>query len=207
MTMQRSLDTTRFTTYTTPIQSLGRTALLSGAFSLLPVFAACLWLTARTSAWPVVACSEIVVAAAFFAVFIRFKLVYAGVTPTHLVKRRMVLGPVAVDRRRVDHVLVNRVYRGSSTDALPQMLVLDADDRRVYGMNGLFWSSDDIMTIAEALDVQIIEDDLPLSRREYYEMYPTARGWYAGRLFRLATVGASAIVLAIVLAVIDSHVR
>lgn len=207
MTLQRSLGTTRFTTYTIPIQSLGRTALLSGALSLLPVFAACLWLTAATDAWPAVACAEIAVTAAFFAVFIRFKLVYAGVTPTLLVKRRMILGPVSVDRSRVDHVLINRVYRGSSTDALPQMLVLDADGRRVYGMNGLFWALEDISLVAEALEVQIIDDACPVSRTEYYEMYPMARGWYATRLFRLAAMGASAVALAAVLAAIESFVR
>lgn len=204
MTVQRQIDNARFTTYTTPIQDLGRTALVSGALSLLPVFAACLWLTAASSAWPAVALGEIVVTAVFFAVYIRFRLVYAGVTPTHLVKRRMVLGPVSVDRADVDHVVINRVYRGSSTDALPVMLVLDHAGHRLYGMNGLFWSHDDITTIAEALDVQVIEDDCPLSRGEYYEMYPMARGWYATRLFRLATVGAAGIALASVLASMQS---
>lgn len=207
MTMQRGLDRTEVTTAVVPIQSLGRTALLSGAFSLIPVFAACLWLTVRTSAWPAVACGEIVVTAVFFAIFIRFKLVYSAVTPTSVVKRRMVLSTTRVDRAAVDHVLVSRVYRGSSTEWLTQMIVLDAEGRRLFAMSGLFWSEADINAIAEALDVQLVIDEQPLSRGEYYEMYPTARGWYETRVFQLITVGIAAIALAGVLAAIEGIVR
>ncbi|AMM21796.1 hypothetical protein AX769_18640 [Frondihabitans sp. PAMC 28766] len=207
MTMQRGLDRTEFTTTVVPIQSLGRTALLSAAFSLVPVFAACLWLTARTGTWPVVACVEVIVTAVFFAVFIRFKLVYSAVTPSTLVKRRMVLTATSVDRTAVDHVLISRVYRGSSTESLTQMLVLDAEGRRLFGMSGLFWSEADIRAIAEALDVQLVVDEQPLSRGEYYEMYPTARGWYETRVFRLIAVGVGAIALAGVLAAIEGIVR
>ncbi|RKR73129.1 hypothetical protein [Frondihabitans australicus] len=193
MTITRGPDRTGFTIYTTPLQSLGRTALVSGASSLLPVFAALLWLTVESEALPAVLSTEAAVTGAFFVVFLRYKLVFAAVTPTHLVKRRMLLPSVSIERSEIDHVVLNRVYRGSSNDSLTQMLVLDAEGRRLYGMNGLFWSKADIVRVAEALEVQVVVDDLPLSRGDYYEMFPMARGWYATRVFRLVMIGAGAI--------------
>ncbi|WP_286344381.1 hypothetical protein [Frondihabitans sucicola] len=75
----------------TPIQALGRTALLSGAFSLLPVFAVVTYLTHRSSAEPLVIAIEALVTIAFFVVYVRFRRVFTAVTRTHFVKRRMLL--------------------------------------------------------------------------------------------------------------------
>jgi hypothetical protein len=196
MTITRGSDRAGFTAYTTPRRSLGRTALVSGASSLLPVFVALFWLTVQTMALPGVLTAEAVLTGLFFVVFLRYKLVFAGVTPTTLVKRRMLLPAVSVDRARVDHVALNRVYRGSSPDTVTQMLVLDSDGARLFGMSGLFWSTDDIRRVADSLDVQIVVDDLPVSRRDYYAMFPMARGWYATRLFRTLVVGVGAGVVA-----------
>ncbi len=202
MTITRGSDRSGFTTYTVPRRSLGRTALVSGASSLPPVFAALLWLTVETMALPAVLSAEAVLTGLFFVVFLRYKLVFAGVTPTTLVKRRMLLPSVAVDRARIDHVTLNRVYRGSSPDTLTHMLVLDASGNRLFGMNSLFWSNDDIRRIADSLDVQIVVDDLPVSRRDYYAMFPMARGWYATRLFRtlVVAVGAGAVAAGLTIA-------
>lgn len=167
--------------YVRPKQTLGRSALLSGAFSLLPVFAALLWLTHDTGSWPVVVFGEVVVTALFFVVYIRFKLVFAAVTATHVVKQRMVLSTSVVDRSRIDRLLVHRVYRGGSTEALTQLLAVDPMGRRVFAMNALFWADSDIARISDALGVQTTVDPTPMSRADYYREFPTARGWYVRR--------------------------
>lgn len=164
-----------------PRQALGRTALLSGALSLAPVFAAVLLVTLPSAVWPVVVLGEIITTCLFFTVYIRFRLVYAAITSKRFLKRRMVLSPVSVDLARVDRVLINRVYRTSSMEALTQLLAVDDRGRRLFGMNALFWSDADIRRVADHLGIPTTVDEAPLSRREYYAAFPMARGWYARR--------------------------
>jgi hypothetical protein len=165
-------------TRVSPLPALGRTALLSGAFSLLPVFAAVTYLSHRSSAWPWVVAVEAVVALVFVTLYVRFRRVFTAVTPAQFVTRRMLLSRVAVDRARIDRVIVSRVYRPGSTDALLHLLGVDALGRRLFGLNSLFWSEDDIQRIVDVLDVQTLVDTMPISTAEYHRRFPVARGWH-----------------------------
>lgn len=204
--MSTDTRTTETEAHVRPIQALGRTALLSGAFSLLPVFAAVLWLAHGAHEWPVVVAIELVVTAVFFTVYIRYRRVFTAVTRTHFVKRRMLLPTVTVDRARIDRLLVNRVYRAGSPDALTQLLGVDSLGRRVLGMNALFWTNADIQRIADALEVTTIVDTVPLSRRDYYRAFPSARGWYVGRVAIVLATIAVAILLVLVVFTLETVV-
>jgi hypothetical protein len=190
----------------TPIQEHGRTALLSGAFSLLPVFAALVWLTVGSAWWVVVVLAEIAVTALFFAVYIRFRLVFTQVTETAFMKRRMLLPFVRVDRDEISTLVLAKVYRHNSTETLTQLLGLASDGRRVLGMSGLFWTEASILRVAEALDVQttVVEDNL--LRRDYYALYPAARTWYGRRDVRALGVVASVAVVALAVSGIENLV-
>lgn len=190
-----------------PDESLGRTALLSGAFSLAPVFAAVLLLTLTSSFWPVIVLGEIIVACLFFAVYIRFRLVHSAITPDHFLKRRMLLSPVSVDLGRVDRVLINRVYRTSSTEALLQLLAIDNRGHRLFGLSALFWSDDDIRRVADHLGIPTTVDNAPLSRTEYYAAFPMARGWYARRPARAVMVLAATALVAVGALVVNGWVH
>ncbi|BDZ51674.1 hypothetical protein GCM10025867_39150 [Frondihabitans sucicola] len=107
---------------------------------------------------------------------------------------------MSVERSRLDRVFLNRVYRTGSTEALTQLLGVDAMGRRVLGMNALFWTDEDIQLIADALEVQTTVDPTPLSRREYYRAFPTARGWYLSRpLVVVATLSVAILLVLVVL--------
>ncbi|GAA4265489.1 hypothetical protein [Frondihabitans peucedani] len=199
--MPSGTSRTETDTHVTPLPTLGRTALLSGAFSLLPVFAVVLYLARTSPAWPVVLAVEAVVAVVFVVVYIRFRLVYSRVTRTHFVKRRMLLPQVSVQRTSIDRLLLHRVYRTGSTEALTQLLGVDSLGRRVLGMNALFWSEDDIQRVVEALDVQTTVDTLPMSAAEYHRRFPVARGWY---LRWPVLIGAAAAALGVLVVVVLS---
>lgn len=190
----------------TPIQELGRTALLSGAVSLLPVFAALVWLTVGSAWWVVVILAEVAITALFFAVYIRFRLVFAQVTPTAFVKRRMLLPLVHVDRDEIASLVLAKVYRHNSTEVLLQLLGLGPDGRRVLGMSGLFWTEASILRIAEALDVQTVVVEDHLMRRDYYARFPMARAWYGRRDVRTLAVVASIGVVALAVSGIENLV-
>jgi len=184
-----------------PIQALGRTALLSGAFSLLPVFAVVCYLTRQSSCLVGVLVAEAVVAIVFMTVYIRFRRVYSAVDHTHFHKRRMLLPPTAIERSRLDRLLVNRIYRSGSTHALTQLLGVDALGRRVLAMSGLFWTDADIQAVIDALDVKTVVDTMPMSRRDYYRAFPTAREWYRSRpVFVSLVVVAGALIFVAVMA-------
>jgi hypothetical protein len=187
-----------------PIEALGRTALLSGLFSLLPIFAVLGYLTHRSSALPVVVCIEVVVAVLFATVYIRFRLVFTAVSRTQFIKRRLLLPRVTVDRSRIDRLLVNRVFRSDSGEALLQLLGVDASGGRLFGMNALFWSDDDIDGVIAALDVRTVVNPTPMSRREYYRAFPMARGWYHTRPAVVIVALAVAILLILIVLTLES---
>lgn len=190
-----------------PHQALGRTALLSGAFSLVPVFAAVLLMTLTSPVWPIVVLGEIVTTCVFFTVYIRFRLVFAAITPTRFLKRRMLLSPVSVDLARVDRVLINRVYRTSSTEALTQLLAVDDRGHRLFAMNALFWSDDDIRRMADNLGIPTTVDEAPMSRSDYDAAFPMARRWYARRPALVALVVASVALMAAAVVVVEGWVN
>lgn len=205
--MPSGIDRTETELHVTPIQALGRTALLSGAFSLLPVFAVVTYLTHPTGSWPLVFGVEALVTLVFFTVYVRFRRVFIAVTRTHFIKRRMLLPAVAVERSRIDRVLLHRVYRSSSTEALTRVLGVDSLGRRVLGVNGLFWSEADIHRVIEALGVQATIDALPLSSADYYRAFPVARGWYLSRPFVVAVTVVVAILLVVVVLALQHVAR
>ncbi|MCU1529733.1 MAG: hypothetical protein JWP75_3496 [Frondihabitans sp.] len=186
-------------TFVRPIRALGRTALISGALSLVPVFAVLLWLSIGSSPWPFVAGAELLVTASFFTVYIRFRLVFTAVTPTHFVKRRMLLSRVVVERALVDRVIMSRVYRAGTTDALLQLLAIDANGCRLFAMSELFWSPTSIRSVRDALGIPTSTIRVPISRREYYRRFPVARTWYAGRV---VVVTSGAVIVAAMVAIV-----
>jgi hypothetical protein len=190
-----------------PIRTLGRTALISGALSLVPVFVVLLWLTFGSRPWPVVAGAELVVTIIFLTVYFRFRLVYTAVTPTHFIKRRLILGRIVIDRSRVDRVIVSRVYRAGTSDALLQLLAVDAGGARLFAMDELFWSRRSIHSVSDALGIPTSIDGVPISRGEYYRRFPRARPWYARRSVSITSLAVvAAAMAAIVLALQELYV-
>jgi hypothetical protein len=186
-----------------PIQALGRTALLSGVFSLLPVFAAVTYLAHDSTALPVIVACEILLALAFLTVYIRFRRVYTAVTRTHFVKRRMLLPSVSVNRARIHRLLVHRVYRSNSTESLTMLIGVDPLGRRVLGMNSLFWTDDDIQLVIDALGVQTSVDPTAIPRGDYFRELPAARAWYFSRPVIVGATVCVAILLVLVVLTLE----
>jgi hypothetical protein len=192
-------------TFVRPVRALGRTALLSGALSLVPVFVVLLWLSLGSTSWPFVVASELVVTAAFFTVYIRFRRVYSAVTATHFIKRRMLLNRVVVELARVDRVVVTHVYRAGTSDALMQLLALDADGTRLFALNELFWSRRSIRAVSDALGIPTSTTSAAMSRAEYYRRFPTARTWYANRLLVFVALAAAVAAMAFIVIALQAY--
>lgn len=205
--MHSELDRAEYEAYVLPIPTLGRTALLSGAFSLVPVFIALLWLTVATEIWPVVALAEIVVTGVFVAIYLRFRRVFAAVTRSGFVKRGLLPPFTAVDRSRIDRVLVNLVYRSYSIESLTQLVALDANGRRLFRLNGVFWPDEGISAVADALGIKTTVDKVPLSRRDYYRRFPMAQAWYERRRVTLITLVVVLVVVVPLLLTIENLAR
>lgn len=179
--MSSRTSATASAAHVTPIRTLRRTLLLPGACSLLPVAVAVLWLTHDSTAWPVVAGCEFLAVLVFATAYLRFRRAFTAVTPTQLAQRGLLRATAVIDRQRIDHLLIHRVYRIGSTDALVQLIGVDPRGQRLFGMNSLFWADDDIQRIAEALEIPTTIHPMPLSRGDYHRKVPAARPWYAGR--------------------------
>lgn len=80
----------------------------------------------------------------------------------------------------------------ASPDTVPQLLALDAAGRRLFRMRGLFWSLDDMHTVADAVGAPVVVDSAPMTRQQFYSKYTGAAYWYEGRTW-LAALGIATI--------------
>lgn len=184
-------ERTRYEVLVLPRASLVRTAATTSAASLGPVLLALLWLSVPTGPWPAVVAAGVLALLVAAAAHARFRTVFAGVTPTHLVKRGFLTPLRQLPRSELAEVVRVDTYRGDATETVHQIVGLSHDGACVYRMRGTFWSDDALDGLVEALDVPVTLRDRPVPLRELYRSWPDCRYWYEGR--RWLTVAAAVV--------------
>ena len=89
------------------------------------------------------------------------------------------------------------VYVGQSPETVPQLLVRDAEGRRLFRLRGTFWHADDLTKVMDALPVpaQIVTE--PMSFPEFFAAYPGSAYWFENRPWLMAGLLALVIVACI----------
>lgn len=189
-------ERSRYEVLVLPRASLVRTAVTTALASLGPVLVALLLLAAPSGAWVAVLGVAGVVTALCLAAWARFRLVFAGVTPTHVVKRSFLVPLREVPRGEIAQVVRVETFRGHSSETVSQLLGLDADGCCRYRMRGTFWSDDALDGVVEALDVPVERRADPVPLRVLYRTWPDCRYWFEGRRWLVAcsaVVGAAVV--------------
>jgi hypothetical protein len=108
---------------------------------------------------------------------------------------------VRVPLARIARVDLVEVYIGGSTETVPQLLVRDAEGRRLFRLRGTFWHPGDLRTIATALPVPTTLAPEPITIAEFFRAYPGSAYWFENRPWLTAAMVALGIAVAVAIAV------
>jgi hypothetical protein len=183
-----------------PRRSLMTTAFVSIVLAMIPVFGVLYWFAVQHGNWGLVFVVHLTITVACLATLARQLTVFTAVTDTELIGRGIFSPMLRVPLNDIASVLIVPTYVGQSPDAVPQLLVRDAEGDRLFRMRGSFWSTDDLRAVADALPVPPIMVQEPISIREFYRRYPGSAYWFQNRPALWVVVIALGIVLAIAIA-------
>jgi len=93
-----------------------------------------------------------------------------------------------VEFARIARVDLIETYVGLIPSPVRQLLVRDADGRRLYRMRGNFWRPGDLDAVADALPVTATKVTEPIDLRDFFRAYPGSAYWFENR--RAVTVTA-----------------
>ncbi|GAB3038926.1 hypothetical protein GCM10027052_18390 [Parafrigoribacterium mesophilum] len=95
----------------------------------------------------------------------------------------------------VYRVILAEIYRSSSAETWHELLVTDAENKRLLRMRGVFWGESEIRRVAAAIPLPLTEIPEPVTRRMFVTAHPESVDWYE-RSRTLAALGLCAALIA-----------
>jgi hypothetical protein len=164
-----------------PRRSLLTTAFLSIALAMIPVFGVLYWFSVQHDSWLLVFVVHVAVVVLCGAALLRQLTVFSAVSATEILGRGIFSPLERVPLDRVHSVHLVETYSGGAADSVTQLLVCDAEGRRLFRMRGTFWHPEDLRAIADALPVPLEVVKHPISMDEFYRTYPNSAYWFERR--------------------------
>lgn len=172
-----------------PRASLGRAWLYSALVAGVPLFGVLYWISAEQGNWRRVLVVQVILVFVVAIVWTRHAGAFAEVGERTVTKQAF-FGSSIVPRDRIATARMMSTWRQGSSEAIPQLLLLDADGRTLLRMDGTFWDADSMERIARAVGVPIERDEAPSATKEFLAENPTAAYFYEGRPW-IAVLGIS----------------
>jgi hypothetical protein len=182
-----------------PRRSLLRTGFVSIVLAMIPLFGVLYWFSIEHGSWLVVFVVHVIVSLAATAVLIRQTMVHSAVTETELIGNGIFSPMIRVPLDDIATVDLVETYVGQAPESATQLLVRDADGKRLFRMRGSFYNDGDLQKIAGALPVRPHVVSEPVNLTEFFRTYPGSAYWFEHRpilrivVFALALVAALAI--------------
>jgi hypothetical protein len=184
-----------------PRRSLLVSALVSILLVLLPISGVLYWFAIPRGQGGWVALAQAIVVVASFGLLFRQLSVDTVVADGEL-RGRGIFSPMErVPLARIAKVDLVEVYIGQSTETVPQLLVRDAEGRRVFRLRGTFWHAGDLQKVADALPVPTTVASEPMAISEFFTAYPGSAYWFENRPWLTAGLVGLAIAVSIAVAV------
>ena len=182
-----------------PRRSLLVSALVSILLVLIPVSAVLYWFAIPRGQGAWVALAQAIIVGASFALLLRQLTVDTVVADGEL-RGRGIFSPMErVPLERIATVDLVPVYVGQSPETVLQLLVRDADGRRLFRLRGTFWHTGDLQKVANSLPVPTQVAPEPMSISEFFAVYPGSAYWFENRPWLVA--GLLAVVIAACIAI------
>ena len=183
-----------------PRRSLIRTGFFSIALAMVPVFGALYWFSIEHGTWPVVLVVQVILTVLAFVVFCRQTMVHSAVTDSELIGNGIFTPMVRVPLSHIASVVLIDTYVGTAPEAVTQLLVRDAEGRRLFRMRGNFYEEGALQQIAAALPVPATVISDPVNLTDFFRSYPGSAYWFEHRPILRVAVFAFALVAALAIA-------
>lgn len=183
-----------------PRRSLLTTAFVSIVLAMIPLFGVLYWFSIEHRSWLVVLIVNILVVIVATALLLRQLTVFSAVTSAELIGRGIFSPLIRVPLSRIASVDLVDTYVGQAPETTTQLLVRDAEGRRLFRMRGNFYLDGDLQRIASALPVSTRVTGDPIAIGEFFRTYPGSAYWFEHRPVLRAVVFALALVAALVIA-------
>jgi hypothetical protein len=177
-----------------PRRSLLVSALVSSLAVVIPVSALFFWFAIPRGQAIFVVLAIVLVMVAAAAILVRQLCVDTVITSTELRGRGIFSPLVRVPLDRIASVTLVPSYVGQSAEPVTQLLVRDAEGRRLFRLRGNYWHPGDLRKVAAALPVAATTVTEPMTLPEFYAAYPGSAYWFENRPW--LTVALFAIVIA-----------
>ena len=174
--------------------------MLSYVLLSIPLFGVLYFRGIPNGTWPIALGAHLLTVVLAAAAYLRFRSLFIGVSLTAVHERGLLGRVTAVPLARVHRAIIVSTYRSSSTETTQQLMLCDADNRRLVRMRGVFWTESAMLAVARASGVPLEETTDPLTARAFFEEYPGSAYWFENR--PVLTVLAVIVVLAAVLALV-----
>jgi hypothetical protein len=170
------------------------TATLSIVLVMLPVFGVLYWFAYEHNSVPLVLLVHLAALAVAIVILLRQLTVHTVVTDTEIRGRGIFSPMVHVPLDRIAAVDLVPTYVGQTPEPVVQLLLRDAQGKRLFRMRGNFWHPGDLERIAESLPVHARVGKEPMPLREFFSAYPGSAYWFENRPAIVAVLLAVAIV-------------
>lgn len=179
-----------------PRRSLMVTALVSIVLVLTPVSAVLYWFAIPRGVGAWVGVAQVAVVVGSLVVLARQFTVDTVVDGTELRGRGIFSPLVRVPLARIARVDIVPVYVGQSHEPVEQLLVRDAEGRRLFRLRGQYWHPGDLQRVAAALPVPTRIAPVPMSPHEFYRDYPGSAYWFEDRPWLVGAIVAVVVAVA-----------
>jgi hypothetical protein len=180
-----------------PRRSLLLSALVSILLVLLPISGVLYWFAIPRGQGGWVVLAQAIVVVASFGLLFR-QLTVDTVVANGELRGRGIFSPMErVPLDRIAAVDLVEVYIGQSTETVPQLLVRDAEGKRLFRLRGTFWHTGDLEKVASALPVPTTVAPEPMTISEFFAAYPGSAYWFENRPWLTAGLVTIAVACAI----------
>ena len=178
-----------------PRRRLLRDGLLAIGLVLVALIVPLLFFAIPNGTFIVVVIAALAVVALTAYGVIDFSRSIVSVAGHALFKRSFLSRPFRVPLADIAVVHLVNVYVEGTTHAVPQLLALDEQGRRLFRMRGQYWSRESMGLVAAATRAPVVEAAEPLTQREFHDAWPQAAYWYENRP-GLAALGFAGVLVA-----------
>lgn len=164
-----------------PRESLKWSAILIFIIVPIPIFATLFILGLPKGSWPIPLAAAGIAVVLFAIGFYLFQTTYVAVSRDHFTERGFFRRPIITPIAEVRSTVLVRISSASSVETLPQLIVRDAQGRRILRLRGVFWTEESIRAVAVALGTPLVEAEDPMTSKQFFEQYAGSAYWFENR--------------------------
>lgn len=179
--MTTQLADNRYLLMLSPSTSLLRTTMASVLLVTVPVFGVLFFLGLKNGTWPLAVAGMALTLLACAIGVKQFRSIFIGVTATTIEERGLFGSRTSTSLASAASVALVSIYSRGLPDPVNQLIVSDAEGRRLLRMRGSYWTLDAMRSVIASIDLTPSLPTDVMTRKEFFTAFPGAAYWFDRR--------------------------